>query len=254
MLWPRLPRSSLPQPTRPAPQPPLPLLPLLHLSPLPSPPRSCAPTPHFTQGASLATPLSAEDKAQARDTARHCVWLGGRPGADSPLGEAHGHVHPALAAGRPTRRPPGLLPRSPAAGRLPRQTPTSQLQRHGGGKDYRRGRRRCRSGKVGQVRRHRRVRVLLGPPLLHETCGRVGPAAFASLTRVAAVAEGTSATGQRVLTESAMRDISTTRRLVRGRPSLHGSTAVATEAEWPTGGWAVCTCASACECVAALLV
>ena len=47
-------------------------------------------------------------------------------------------------------------------------------------------------------------------PLSHETFGRVGPAAFAFLARVAKVAAGTGAAGQRLFLENAMRDISTT--------------------------------------------
>lgn len=46
--------------------------------------------------------------------------------------------------------------------------------------------------------------------LSHETNGRVGPAAFAFLNRLAAVSAGSGAMSQRRFLENAMRDISTT--------------------------------------------
>ena len=47
-------------------------------------------------------------------------------------------------------------------------------------------------------------------PLSHETYGRVGPAAFAFLNKVADVAAGSGALSRRVFLENAMRDLSTT--------------------------------------------
>ena len=47
-------------------------------------------------------------------------------------------------------------------------------------------------------------------PLSHETYGRVGPAAFAFLNRIADVAAGSGAASRRVFLENAMRDLSTT--------------------------------------------
>lgn len=47
-------------------------------------------------------------------------------------------------------------------------------------------------------------------PLCHETYGRVGPAAFAFLNRLADVAAGSGAASRRLFLENAMRDLSTT--------------------------------------------